>query len=276
MAYKTILLCLNETQRAKQLISVARELGAKFKAHVSGLYVVPATEIYASGGFADLPNISDANRKHFQEQQKAVQEAFEDAMKDDGLAFDFRLVDSPIASVATEQIAQSHAADLIITSAVDPKATVGIDVDAVERLVMGAGRPVLVLPHTGDIKLNWNEALVGWNDSREAARAISDSISFLQKFKMVRIVTVDTATRGKVPGALIAEALSRHGIKVEVSTTMSDGLGTGEALQRAANDFGSGLIVLGAYGHNRVMEFIFGGVTRHMIRNVSTPVLMSH
>jgi nucleotide-binding universal stress UspA family protein len=276
MAYKTLLLCLNETQRLKQLITVGRELGAKFNAHVSGLYIIPGVEVYPVGGFADLPNINDGNRKHYEAKLKSVREAFEDAMKDDGLAFDFRLVDSERPTIASEQILHSHAADLVIMSSVDTAAVYGADVDAVERMVMGAGRPVLVLPHKGDIKLDWNEALVGWNDSREAAHAVFGAVPYLQKFKTVRIVSIDTATPGKVPGAVIAEALSRHGIKVEVSTMHSDGMNTGEALQRAANDYGSGVVVLGAYGHNRVMEFVFGGATRHMLKNVTRPLFMAH
>jgi nucleotide-binding universal stress UspA family protein len=276
MAYKTLLLCLNETQRLKQLITVGRELGAKFKAHVSGLYIIPGVDVFPAGGFAEVPNINDANRKFYETQLEKVRSAFEDAMKDDGLTFDFRLVDSERPSVASEQLAQSHAADLVITSAVDLKAAYGADADAVERLVMGAGRPVLVLPHTGEIKLDWTEALVGWNDSREAALAVFNAVPYLQKFKKVRIITIDVEAIGKVPGAIIAEALNRHGLDVEVLTFNPGGMNTGEALQRVADDYGSGVVVLGAYGHSRVMEFVFGGATRHMLKNVTRPLFMVH
>jgi nucleotide-binding universal stress UspA family protein len=276
MAYRTLLLCLNETSRLNELATVGRMLAAKFKAHVSGLYVIPGSEIYLTPGFADVPNISEARRKDCQDQLDKVRSTFADAMKDDGLTFDFRLVDSQLASVASEQIAHSRAADMIITTAVDRNTVAGADVDSVERLVMAAGRPVLVLPHQGEVKLAWDEVIVCWDDSREAARAAFDAMPYLQAFKKVRIVTVDAGPRGQVPGALIAATLTRHGVKVEVSSLSPDGLSVGEALQRAADDCGASTIVLGAYGHSRLMEFIFGGVTRHMLKNVTRPLLMSH
>jgi nucleotide-binding universal stress UspA family protein len=276
MAYKTLLLCLNETDRLNELIAAGRTLGSAFNAHVSGLYVIPATEIYLAPGFSHIPNVSDANRTHFLDQLEKVRMHFEDGMKDDGLPFDFRMIDSPHTSIATEQIACSHGADLIITSAVDRNTSSSVDYDSVERLVMAAGRPVLVLPRDGDVELGWDSVTIGWDESRQAARAVFDALPLLQLAQRVKVVTIATGLRGKVPGAVIAETLARHGIKVEVSTIQPDGMSTGEALQRAADDFGSGLLVLGAYGHSRLMEFIFGGVTRHMLKHITRPLLMSH
>jgi nucleotide-binding universal stress UspA family protein len=276
MTCKTILLCLNETSRIKQLVAVGCELGAKFKAHVSGLYIIPGVQVLAAGGFSEIPVVNEENQKFFRSKQAAIMAEFEDAMKDDGIAFDFRLIESDLPSYPTEQINNGHSADLIVTSAPNPKGLIGTEIDSVERIVMGSGRPVLALPYAGDVKMNWNEALIGWNDSRESARAVFDAIPYLKQFKKVRIVTIDETLRGKVPGALLAEALDRHGMKVEVSTIMSEGMGVGEALQRAANDYGSSVIVMGAYGHSRMMEFIFGGVTRHMLRHIKTPTLFAH
>jgi nucleotide-binding universal stress UspA family protein len=276
MSYKTIQLCLNETHRLKQLLKAGCELGTKFKAHVSGLYVIPSISVYPAGGFSELPILNEENQKFFKSKQAEVKTEFESAMKNEGLAFDYRLVESALVSVGHEQTDNGHSADLIVTSAIESKGLIGTDVDAVEQLVMGSGRPVLVLPHTGDIRFDWNEALIGWNDSRESARAVFDAIPYLQKFRQVRVVSVDEDSRGKVPGALLAEVLSRHGLNVEVSTAMSDGLGVGEALRCAADDYGSSVIVMGAYGHSRMREFVFGGATLHMLRNVTIPTLFSH
>jgi nucleotide-binding universal stress UspA family protein len=98
----------------------------------------------------------------------------------------------------------------------------------------------------------------------------------LQLAKNVRIVGIDTAARGELQGASLAEAIHRHKVKCELTNVTSDGYSAGETLLRAANDHGAGLIVLGAYGHNRFSEFIFGGVTRHMVRHLDRPILMSH
>ena len=94
---------------------------------------------------------------------------------------------------------------------------------------------------------------------------------------MVRIdPQKDPALRGSVAGADLAETLARHGIKAEAQGYPTDGLDEGQALMRCAEDNGAGLIVMGAYGHSRLAEFIFGGATRFVLTRMTRPVLMSH
>ena len=86
----------------------------------------------------------------------------------------------------------------------------------------------------------------------------------------------DPSLRGSVTGADLAEALSRHGVKAEAQGYPTDGQDEGQALMRCAEDCGAGLIVMGAYGHSRLAEFIFGGATRFVLNRLVCPVLMSH
>ena len=92
----------------------------------------------------------------------------------------------------------------------------------------------------------------------------------------MRLVAVDVAPRGAVPASDLAEALDRHGVTCELTDVASSGMTVGDTLQRAANDFGAGLLVLGGYGHSRFTELIFGGATREVLRKMEMPVLMSH
>jgi nucleotide-binding universal stress UspA family protein len=276
MAYKTILLCLNEISRLPQLIEAGRMLGAKFKAHVAGLYVIPGVQVYPSAGYAATPDIFDGNRIYYKDNEASVRQKFETAMKNDGLSFDFHTVDSSLPLIGNEVIAWGRSADLIIVSATDRQSTQGVEYDFVERLVIASGRPILILPFIGDAKLDVSEVMVAWDDGREAARAVFDALPFLQAAKRTRIVRIDASEKGAVPGAMIAESLDRHKVKAEITNVTSDGLSAGDALLRAANDHGAGLLVLGAYGHSRFTEFIFGGVTRHIVHHLDRPVLMSH
>ncbi len=276
MAYKTVLLCLNEIGRLPQLIEAARTLGTTFKAHISGLYVIPSVQVYPASGYAATPDIFDGNRTYYEENKAKVRDAFETGMKQDGLSFDFHLVDSSLPLIGNEVITYGRSADLVVISATDKNAMRGVEYDFVERLIIAAGRPILVLPFLGNTPLNMDEVLVGWDESREATRAVFDAIPILQKAKRARIVTIDGMAKGKLPGASLAESLDRHGVKAELTNVSSDGLSSGATLLRAASDHGAGLIVLGAYGHSRFTEFIFGGVTRHMVQHLDRPVLMSH
>jgi nucleotide-binding universal stress UspA family protein len=276
MAYKTILLCLTEIDRLPQLVAAGRKLGADHDAHVTGLYVIPGIQVYPNAGLAAVPDVYDGNRKFYLEQKAKVRADFEKAMKADGLSFGFEEVDAATPMLSTAVIEHCRDADLLVVSAVDANESTGPEYDFVQRLVIGAGRPVLVLPHSGKAELNFAEALVGWDGGREAARAAFDAIPLLKKAKRVKIARVDEPHRGQMGGADIAEGLARHKIKIEIINVASDGMNAGETLLRAAKDHGAGLLVMGAYGHSRFAEFVFGGATRHVINNIDVPVLMSH
>jgi nucleotide-binding universal stress UspA family protein len=274
MAYKTILVCLNEIGRLPQLISVARELGVKFNAHIAGLYIIPGVQIYGDGYSG--PIVNDFTRSHFEKQLPKVREEFETAMKKDKLSFDLHVVDSSVSNTLGDAVDNAYDADLVVISNTDRNSASGVESDFTERFVLAAGRPVLILPYKGEVKLKMDQIMIGWIQSRESSRAVFDALPFLKQSKKTRIVSVDVAPRGNLPAAGIAETLDRHKIKTEVINVTSDGMTTGETLLRAANDYGADILVLGAYGHSRFSEMVFGGVTRHVLRNLNRIVLMSH
>jgi len=82
--------------------------------------------------------------------------------------------------------------------------------------------------------------------------------------------------RNNTPSMDIGTHLARHGIKVETKDVHVQDLPIGEILINTANDAGSDLIVMGAYGHSRLNELVFGGATRDILRHMTMPVLMSH
>jgi nucleotide-binding universal stress UspA family protein len=177
-------------------------------------------------------------------------------------------------------IAIGRSADLVMVSATNTDEITGVERDFVEQVVMAVGRPVIVLPAKGDARILLKEIVIGWDGGREAARAAFDSLPLLKAAEKVRVVRIDPqkdpALRGSVAGADLAEALARHGVKAEVQGYPTDGLDEGQALMRCAEDTGAGLIVMGAYGHSRLAEFIFGGATRFVLNRMNRPVLMSH
>ena len=125
---------------------------------------------------------------------------------------------------------------------------------------------------------------IRWRARRTASTAqraaAFDALPLLKKAETVRVVRIDPqkdpALRGSIAGADLAGALARHGIKADAQGYPTDGLDEGQALMRCAEDTGAGLIVMGAYGHSRLAELIFGGATRFVLTRMSRPVLMSH
>ena len=280
MSYKTILVSLNEVGRLSELVAAAVTLARETGAHVSGLYVVPAVQVYPSVGFEAAPQVFEGNRSFFKDNGARVKQAFEEAMRREGLSFDFHQVDAHTPVIADEVVASGRVADLVIVSTTNPEEITGVERDFVEQTVMALGRPVIVLPYKGKATVSLNEVIIGWDGGREAARATFDALPLLKKAGKVRVVRIDPqkdpSLRGSVAGADLAEALARHGVKAEAQGYPTDGQDEGQALMRCAEDSGAGLIVMGAYGHSRLAEFIFGGATRFVLNRLVRPVLMSH
>lgn len=280
MSYRTILVSLNEVGRLAELTAAAASLARETGAHVSGLYVIPAVQVYPSVGFEAAPQVFEGNRTYFKDNSQRVKQAFEEAMRREALTYDFHLVDARTPVIAEEVIAMGRSADLVVVSATNPEEITGVERDFVEQVVMAVGRPVIVLPAQGDARIALAEIVVGWDGGREAARAAFDALPLLKKAEKVRVVRIDPqkdpALRGSIAGADLAGTLARHGIRAEAQGYPTDGLDEGQALMRCAEDNGAGLIVMGAYGHSRLAEFIFGGATRFVLTRMSRPVLMSH
>lgn len=280
MSYKTILVSLNEVGRLSELVAAAVTLARETGAHVSGLYVVPAVQVYPSVGFEAAPQVFEGNRSYFKDNGSRVKQAFEEAMRRENLSHDFHQVDARTPVIADEVVAAGRVADLVVLSATNPEEITGVERDFVEQSVMALGRPVIVLPYKGKAAVSLSEVIVGWDGGREAARAAFDALPLLKKAGKVRVVRVDPqkdpSLRGSVAGADMAEALARHGVRAEAQGYPTDGQDEGQALMRCAEDCGAGLIVMGAYGHSRLAEFIFGGATRFVLNRLVCPVLMSH
>lgn len=139
--------------------------------------------------------------------------------------------------------------------------------------------PVLVTG-AGKVSLTPKIVLVAWNATLECGSVVRHAMDLLAQADQVHVVLIDpsatTHAMGEEPGADIANFLSRHGVKVVVDVLASGGLDPALVLQRHATDIGADLIVMGAYGHTRLRERIFGGTTRTMLANVKTPVMMAH
>jgi nucleotide-binding universal stress UspA family protein len=280
MTYKTILVSLNEVSRLKETMAAAADLARGLDAHVSGVYVIPAVQVYPSVGFEAAPQVFEGNRTYFKDNAARVKSGFEEAMTREGLSHDFQQVDAHTPVIADEIVAKARSADIVIVSATNPDEITGVERDFVEQVVMSAGRPIIVLPYKGSTTIATDDIVLGWDGGREAARAAHDALPLLKLAKKVRIVRVDPqkdpSLRGSIAGADLAEALARHGVKAETQSFPTDGMDEGQALMRCAEDAGAGLIVMGAYGHSRLAEFIFGGATRFVLTRMTRPVLMSH
>jgi nucleotide-binding universal stress UspA family protein len=146
-------------------------------------------------------------------------------------------------------------------------------------VVLESGRPTMVLPpDQGPLPLPFHRIVVAWNGSREASRAVHDAMPFLKQADQVIIATAAESSLFKEeqePGPDVCDHLANHGVRCEFQRLTAIGPEPGEELLSFAAEAAADLIVAGCYGHMRLTEFIFGGVSRTLLARAMTPILMS-
>ena len=147
--------------------------------------------------------------------------------------------------------------------------------DAFEGALFESDAAVLLSP-PGHAPVDAERVVIAWNISREALRAVRRAMPYLQAAKAVEIMMVESYQNEPDPGERLAKMLSRHGINTEIVIQPPSAEPISKLLQRRLVEFGAGLLVMGGYGHSRLREYVLGGVTRDILRESATPVLMAH
>ncbi|MFN3447831.1 MAG: universal stress protein [Roseococcus sp.] len=278
MGVKDILVHLDAAPPGPRL-ALAADLAQRLGAHLAGLFVVeaPLPVIAAADGGGGIALAALLEQLREEELAKAARRKgeFEAALAPFGLAGEWRQEEG-----AALGILHRHArhADLLVLG--QPEPDDGAAMARVEATLFASGRPLLLVPHAGAPARTGRRVLIGWNASREAARALHDALPLMAGAEAVTVLVAnpeDTpGAHGEQPGADIARHLARHGLPVSVQVVTSPELGAGELLLNAAADLGADLLVMGGYGHSRLREWVLGGATRTLLREATLPVLMSH
>ena len=148
-----------------------------------------------------------------------------------------------------------------------------------ESVIFGSGRPALILPQTRPRPgIALNTIIVAWDFSRPAARAVADALPLLEKAQRVFVITVvnEKAFDTKRSGAELAKHLSRHGVNVVLDVIDAAGQNIGDVINSQVESRNADFLVMGAYGHSRMREFILGGATKSMLARPPAPVFVSH
>ncbi len=278
MSFKDLLVAVDAESHSPARVGLAVRLAAAHGAHLTALYVQIPTRVpeYVR---AQIPTeVFALQEKHLQEEARRVEADVRKVATAAGIAFEWRAATGDLVQMTALHTRYS---DLAIVGQTADEATLDRAAYArlAEDLALGSGRPVLVVPRYGTFSTVGERAIIAWNGSREATRAVNDALPLLQRANRVTVLVINPAAGGSgaLPGADIALHLSRHGVRCEAATTQAaDDIAIGDILLSRAADLGADLIVMGAYGHSRTREMVLGGVTRHLIKHMTVPVLMSH
>ncbi|KAA3512118.1 universal stress protein [Agrobacterium rosae] len=280
MGYKTILAVMDTAENARKLGDFTASLANTFSSHVIGLHME---------SFATVPLVAPMEMPDPATVQ-AVQEVAHQETTDVGLIFnekmaaenisnEWRSFVSSVGYSSNTAIQSARSADIIIArqTTSSPLSDSSADID---NFLYESGRPVLLVPHVLDQPKPIKRVLVAWNGSREATRATFDALPFLIAAESVEIFSVgaadDETQSGALAGSEIASTLARHGINVTVtSQEKGHGVSAEKAIEKRLSDNSIDLLVMGAYGHSRWWEMLFGGVTRTLLDKMTALTLLS-
>ena len=276
MSYKTVLVHVDESEHANERIKLAASIAMAEHAHLIGTAMTGASRyLVQTQMLAErYPNLK-THLDFLRERAMRGLEEFDSAAQRIGIpSYEKRLVDDEAGAGIC---LQARYADFVVIGQNDPDELSPVVMpDFPEYVVLNSGRPVMVVPHTGNCDTIGKSVLVAWDASMQATRTVTNAIPLLRRAQMVLVVSFNQEGRPSPSSTSdIAVYLGRHGIKVEVLQKKT-GQRIGDAIMSAAAEAESDLIVMGGYGHTRFREIVLGEVTRDVLETMTVPVLMSY
>jgi nucleotide-binding universal stress UspA family protein len=279
MTYKTIAVHLDAGPRCATRVALAARLAVRYGSRLVGIAptglpdVIVAMNSAVPGAIESIALSAADLRKNAQ----AAARAFELECKRAGVT-SFRaevVVDEAVDAV----VRLGRCSDLVVVGQTDVGAPIqGVAFDFPQQVLLHAGPPILVVPYTGTFASLGERVLIGWKDTREAARALRDALPLLRDSRRVTLVEVGPVrSEATADDSLAAAAawLDSHVVACD-SHREIELAAVGDQLLSRASDLGADLVVCGGYGHSRLREWALGGVTRHLLDHMTVPTLLSH
>jgi nucleotide-binding universal stress UspA family protein len=276
MTYKTLMVHLELSGNNECVLKIAGELAERFNARVIGIAACQPLQALVGEGF-DAGEAITQDWTQIEKELAAAADQFRTAIQGRAKSLEWRsaITYAPLGDYIAEE---ARAADLIVTgkdlgpSLLDETRRVKLG-----DLVMRAGRPVLIVPQ-GITTLAMRHVTVGWKETREARRAMVDALPLLQAAGEVTVLSVASQNECAGIQAQIEDVITwlhQHGVKATGQAVVANGTET-RFLHAVLLDRKCDLLVAGAYGHNRLSEWLFGGVTADVLLDPGFCVLLSH
>jgi nucleotide-binding universal stress UspA family protein len=263
-----------ERNSAKLAVDLAGRVGA----HLTGLALAydPITPAYSMA--APIPtDFMVSAREQAVEDAKKAQASFEEIARVAGLPVETHLSDVVVGDGFGGIIDHCKLTDLVVVGQDNPDQREPLREILTEAVLFQADVPTLLVPHAGPAEFKPDHAVIAWNGGTTAASAVRAAMPLLELTKKVTVLMVEGGRRRtEIRGADLATYLARHGLDVTLRTVARAPTGIGQTILDFAADEGADWIVMGAYGHSRLREFILGGTTASILKSMALPVLMSH
>lgn len=279
MSFKTLLVHVEANTSPDVRLSLAVDLANQLHAKLLGVGAEFFRSPYYGGDGIDYfaGDLIAAEMEFIESDLKSAEAKFRAAAAAVREGHEWRgSVRFPVAAVAAE----ARAADLVITSRSSATGASDYNIALPAALILQAGRPVLVTP-PDTAQLTVKRAVVAWKDTREARRAVSDALPFLQGAEKVHLVELCDGAEA-IPAATdrlthLADYLLRHGVSATIGADIEGrDANAPHQLLDVAERHNADLIVAGVYGHSRLREWVFGGFTRALLDQTKRAILFGH
>ena len=280
MPVKDILLALTsfpvptEAQTIKHAVELALALQSSVSALAFEMDIQSPIGLYADP--LHVSGLLAADSKKSAANARDLLSSFEVMAIGQGIAHDHSLVRRKPVEISRHLVEEARLHDLTILPL---RETATATHDIAEHLIFESGRPLLILPDHAkrEIPASLDNIAIAWDASRPAARALADALPLIQQGRQVRIFTVvDEKPIKPTAAPALAKHLARHNVSATIDEVKSNGRLIGTVFDTYVSEHKINLLVMGAYGHSRMREFILGGATKSMLTRPATAVLMSH
>ncbi|WMD22026.1 universal stress protein [Achromobacter seleniivolatilans] len=277
--YRRISVHLDHGFDCKRRTALAISLAKRHGAELVGIYASAAPPQYYYGESVLMSRTLNVIKELQAQNRGAVQNAFLEAAAAADVPAVVRAGEtSPSACVAL----YARTSDLVIVSQHNPDdVEAAHETEFVEQLLLTAGRPVLVVPSSGDFAVTGDRILYCWDGSREAARALGDAAAAMRLASHLTVLTMDeggaTRNRESVPFEDLATYCVAQSMPAPDHVHRDiKGVGVGSTILNAAADYSADMIVMGAYGHSKLRQWAMGGATASMLKSMTVPIMFSH
>ena len=286
--FKTILVHLRGTRADDAVLRAALEVARLSAAHLNCVHIRPNLAGLISRMAFDLDEDSDRMsesldvlRKLADESAQAAATSFSEfCIKEDIVRIEFPPAPDRVSAAFNETVdderrylsTQARYHDLVVIRVSEE--TGGLSQDAVGRLILSAGRPILLAPIAATRGIR--TAAIAWKDVPEAARAVTAAMPIISKAEKIFVLNASEEDEEAADCRGVIALLRWHGLQVEAHQVTPGERNPADAILETARAAEANLLVMGAYGHNRLSEVVFGGFTQQILEDASLPVLLFH
>lgn len=253
-------------------LDFALALAERNKAHLDFVLVVNQLDLPTSRILPLVHAVQDEVNGERMRKAQLLAERLDAAARLAGVSCEHHISKDPLPEARDSIIQKGLLSDVILFP--KPAEYLSIELALIEGALFASGRPVIVIPNGWTNVVAPKKIAVAWNGSGRAARALGDAMPFIEDADTVEIVCA-TDDASDETGAEAAIYLARHAPKVSLTRLPVGFQSDGEVIRNHLALTKPDLLVMGAFGHSRVFEFVLGGVTRTMLYEAPVPVLYS-